>query len=290
MAADETRVRTPPAPAAPDGPASLVVVDGDPTLLGVRVPLDREVVLGRDPACALALGTPDASRRHARVVPLAGGGHAVEDLGSTNGTRVNGERVGHRVLAPGDRIALGTTVLRYLPAGASEAADWDRLRAEAVRDALTGLPNRRALEEALARALAAAAREGAPLAALVLDLDRFKDVNDRHGHAAGDAVLRVAAARARGALRGADLLARIGGEELAAVLPGADLAAALEAAERIRAAVAAGPVEFAGAAIPVTVSIGAAAWAPGEDGAALLARADARLYEAKRAGRDRVRG
>jgi len=96
------------------------------------------------------------------------------------------------------------------------------------------------------------------------------------------------AARIAAAARAGDLVARIGGEEFAALLGGADLSAAAEAAERIRARVGEAPVAAAGLALAVTVSAGVAALEPGEDGAALLARADARLYEAKRAGRDRV--
>jgi two-component system cell cycle response regulator len=287
MAADETRIRPPHAPSAPPEVASLVCVAGDPDALGLRIALDRELVLGRDPAAAVPLRSPDASRRHARVVP-EGSGHLVEDLGSTNGTFVNGEEVERRPLRSGDRIDVGGTVFKYLARGDAEAAEWERLRAEAVRDALTGLPNRRAFDDALAREVARAEREGAPLAALLLDVDRFMAVNDTHGHAAGDAVLRAVASRARAALRAADLLARVGGEELAALLPGADEAAAREAGERIRRAVKDGPVEAGGVAIPVTLSVGVAVRRAGEDGPALLARADARLYAAKRDGRDRV--
>jgi two-component system, cell cycle response regulator len=291
MGTDETRIRPPgeAEPAAAPKVASLVCVAGDADALGLRIALDREVVLGREPGSAAPLRSPDVSRRHARVVP-AGAGHAVEDLGSTNGTFVNGEEVERRLLRSGDRIDLGGTVFKYLAAGDAEAADWERLRAEAVRDALTGLPNRRAFEEALLREVARAEREGVPLAALLLDVDHFKRVNDGHGHPAGDAVLRAVAARARCALRAADLLARVGGEELAALLPGADRAAALEAGERVRLAVRASPVEAGNAAIAVTLSVGVAVRGAGEDGAALLARADERLYAAKREGRDRVEG
>jgi len=120
-------------------------------------------------------------------------------------------------------------------------------------------------------------------------VDRFKAVNDRHGHAAGDAVLRELAARASAAVRAGDLAARIGGEEFALLLPGAALPNALELAERVRAAIAAAPVDAGGTPLAVTVSLGCATLAPGEPPTALLARADARLYEAKRDGRNCVR-
>lgn len=288
MAGDATRVRPPgAAPERPQGgDACLVFVEGG-ALVGVRVPLAGEVVLGRDPGCALPLPGDDVSRRHARIA-AEGDGHVVTDLGSTNGTFVNGAAVDRRRLAAGDRIRVGGYVAAYVAAGDPAGRELEELARLAREDALTRLPNRRALDEALAREVARAARSGGALAAIALDVDHFKRVNDAHGHAAGDAVLAAVAARAAAALRAGDLLARAGGEEFAALLPGAGLAEAAEAAERIRAAVAAEPVQACGQAIAVTVSLGCAALGPGEDGAALLARADARLYAAKAGGRDRV--
>jgi diguanylate cyclase (GGDEF)-like protein len=285
MGGDPTRVRAPGEEArAPD--ACLVFVEGE-AVLGLRVALAGEAVLGRDADCTVPLPAEDVSRRHARVSP-DGAGHLLADLGSTNGTFVNGRRVEVHRLAAGDRVRLGPFVAAYVAAGDAAGRHLEELARLARRDALTGLPNRRALEEELARETARAARAGTPLSAVALDVDRFKLVNDGHGHAAGDVVLAAIAARAVAALRGGDVLARIGGEEFAALLPGADLARAVEVAERIRARVAAEPVEAAGRALAVTVSLGCAALAPGEDGPSLLARADAKLYEAKRAGRDRV--
>ncbi|WP_242395238.1 GGDEF domain-containing protein [Anaeromyxobacter oryzisoli] len=286
MREDPTRVRPPGAPAPAPGPFCLVFVAGEAA--GLRVALEGEVVLGRDAACEVALEADDVSRRHARVVP-DGAGHRVVDLGSTNGTWLNGREVESAPLAPGDRLRLGSCVARYLRAGDDEERELASLAAVARRDALTGLANRRALEEALGREVARARRSGAPLAAAILDVDHFKRVNDGHGHAAGDAVLAAVAARARAMLRAGDLLARIGGEELAALLPGADLARAVEIAERIRGAIAGAPIAAGAAALEVTASLGCAALeAADPDGAALLARADARLYEAKAAGRNRV--
>ena len=282
---DPTRVRA-PGEEAQATDACLVFVEGE-AVLGLRVPLAGEVVLGRDEACTVPLPADDVSRRHARIAP-DGAGHLLADLASTNGTFVNGRRVEAHRLAAGDRVRLGSFVAAYVAPGDPAGRHLEELARLARRDALTGLPNRRALDEALARETARAARGGTSLAAVALDVDRFKGVNDAHGHAAGDAVLAAVAARAAGALRAGDVLARIGGEEFAALLPGADLARAAEVAERIRARVSAEPVDAGGCALSVTVSLGCAALEPGEDGRALLARADAKLYEAKRAGRDRV--
>lgn len=285
MSEDATRSRA-PGEEPRGGDACLVFVEGE-QVLGLRVPLDREVVLGRDPACSVRLFADDVSRRHARVDPDAGG-HVLVDLRSTNGTWVNGSPVEAHRLRSGDRIRLGRFVARYVAAGDPEGRQLAELALASRRDALTGLANRRAFDEELAREVARAAREGTPLSVIVLDVDRFKAVNDRHGHAAGDEVLRAVAARAAGVLRAEHLLARLGGEEFGAVLAGADLAQATAAAERMRAALAAAPVEAAGQALRVTASFGCATLAPGETGEALVARADARLYAAKEAGRDRV--
>jgi diguanylate cyclase (GGDEF)-like protein len=282
---DETRSR-PPGDAPAGGEACLVFVEGA-AVLGLRVPLADEVVLGRDPSCPVPLIADDVSRRHARI-SADGEGHLLVDLDSTNGTWVNGSAVRVHRLRAGDRIRLGAFVARYVAAGDPEGRQLADLALASRRDPLTGLANRRAFDEDLVREAARAARSGAPLSVVVLDVDRFKAVNDTHGHSAGDAVLRAVAARAEAAIRAGDLLARIGGEEFAILLAGADLARAVEAAERIRAALAASPVEAAGRALAVTASFGCAALAPGEAPHALVARADACLYEAKRDGRDRV--
>lgn len=295
MAEENTRARLPISTAPsqlrgegrPQSAAFSVVVVQGPAA-GARVALEREVVMGRDPRCELPLGAADVSRRHARIVPEADG-HRLVDMGSTNGTYVNGRPITSRRLAPGDRIELGSCALRYLRQGEADAEDLAALANLARRDALTGLANRRAFEEAAMREVSRARRADGSLAVVALDIDHFKRVNDSYGHAAGDLVLAEVAARARRALRAEDLLARIGGEELAALLPGATLAAAAEVAERIRRAVCDTTIPGAGVALEVTVSLGCAALSVEEKEAApLLARADARLYDAKRSGRNRV--
>jgi diguanylate cyclase (GGDEF)-like protein len=268
--------------------ACLVFVEGE-ALLGLQVPLTSDVELGRDPACTVRLPAEDVSRRHARITADAEG-HVIVDLASTNGTWVNGRRVDVHPLRAGDRLRLGKFVARYVAAGDPLGTELAELARASRRDALTGLPNRRAFDEEVARGVARAARDGSPLAVVVLDVDRFKAVNDTHGHAVGDVVLREIAARAAAAVRGGDLVARVGGEEFALLLHGADLPGALELAERVRAAVASTPIPSGAGPLAVTASLGCAVLAPGEAAEAVLARADARLYEAKRGGRDRVSG
>jgi diguanylate cyclase (GGDEF)-like protein len=159
---------------------------------------------------------------------------------------------------------------------------------QALMDGLTGLANRRQCEESLADELARVDRFGGSLAIVVADLDWFKDVNDRYGHPAGDALLREFASLLRESLRDVDLAGRWGGEEFLLVLPGTDLTGGAQVAERIRAALAGRMVMVDGIPIPVTASFGVAAVPPAKTASDLFAAADAALYEAKRAGKNRV--
>jgi diguanylate cyclase (GGDEF)-like protein len=161
-----------------------------------------------------------------------------------------------------------------------------RLAALAATDLLTGLANRRAFDEALAREASLAGRGVRPLSLLALDVDHFKTFNDAFGHPAGDEALRRVAEAIRGCCRATDVAARTGGEEFAVLLPGTDLEGALVLAERVRAAVEAGPWPLR----PVTASAGVATLGAACRGAAerLVAAADRALYRAKRDGRNRV--
>jgi diguanylate cyclase (GGDEF)-like protein len=154
----------------------------------------------------------------------------------------------------------------------------NRLQVVAGTDSLTGAANRRAWDEELASALARAARDGAPLSMALIDVDHFKTYNDRHGHQAGDRLLKEAAAAWRGILRVTDVLARIGGDEFAVLLPGCALEMAATIADRLRAAVPAA----------AGCSIGVAVWDTRETALGFVARADRALYDAKERGRDRV--
>lgn len=184
-----------------------------------------------------------------------------------------------RIEAPSHRHAQALSVLA-LEAGATiERADLlARLSRQSMTDDLTGLPNRRAWEQELPRELARAARTASPFSIALLDLDRFKDFNDREGHQAGDELLRIAARAWAGTLRTGDMLARYGGEELAVLLPDCDTMPAFAVAERMRRATPRGQ----------TCSIGVATWDGTESAADLVGRADEALYSAKRNGRDRV--
>ena len=182
----------------------------------------------------------------------------------------------------GDLSERPLSAIRLLAAEAAIAIERERLLAEleaaARTDPLTGLANRRVWDDELPRELARAGRYRQPVTIALLDLDRFKDFNDEHGHQAGDTLLRNAAAAWSEQTRDVDLLARFGGDEFAVLLPNCGPDSALQALERVRAATPGRQ----------TCSAGVAQWNGVEDADALLARADRALYEAKREGRDRT--
>lgn len=161
-----------------------------------------------------------------------------------------------------------------------------QLMREARTDALTGLLNRRALEEFAQLELKRGDRFATPLSAILCDIDHFKAINDRDGHAAGDRVIRAVGERLRAELRETDAFGRWGGEEFIAILPDTPAAAAQVLAERMRAAIEAGPVGDGGPR--VTVSLGVAQRAPGGEWDLLVKAADEALYRAKALGRNRV--
>jgi len=170
----------------------------------------------------------------------------------------------------------------------------DVVRAEAALerqarfDALTGLMNRAEMMQVVAGLVGHDRRAGGEVALLFCDLDRFKLINDQHGHNAGDEVLRVAGERILSAIRKGDVAARIGGDEVLVVLVGVrGLAEALAVAEKVRAAIRE-PIPLPGGSVSVTASVGVTLLRPGESGDAMVERADEAMYEAKREGRDRV--
>jgi len=168
------------------------------------------------------------------------------------------------------------------------------LEEQSITDPLMGIYNRRHLERRLEEEVGKALRYGLPLSALLLDLDHFKAINDRHGHAGGDQALRALGDLLMDAVRKADIVTRYGGEEIVVLAPHTSLAEGRLLAERLRASVAAKPLVPAGAtedgqALNATVSIGVSALGDGvRDGSALLRAADDALYRAKREGRNRV--
>lgn len=246
------------------------------------------------PVLVLIAAAPGPSRR-ARTftaVCLAGVGFAmlVRALLTTQwGTNAD-------LLAP-DLVQFGSVLLFGVFAVlATLGVVWieiERLRADlaqlAMIDPLTAILNRRAFMLEYEREVSRCMRENTGLALAIFDIDHFKNVNDTYGHLVGDQVLRRIADTLRASLRVHDVLGRYGGEEFALLMPGADTAAALAGTERVRLAVCERPIEAGPLSIPVTISAGVASYGVnGADWESLLRSADGALYEAKRAGRNRV--
>ncbi|MDF2234938.1 diguanylate cyclase [Albimonas sp. CAU 1670] len=245
---------------AGDGREALEAVDlAPPELVLIEPDLRRGGAVEDALRLVAAIRGRPAMRDAGLIVVLPAGSSAADtalDLGASD-----------CVAAPADLAELGARLRTQLRRKRCSDRLRDAVRQGlelAVTDPLTGLFNRRYAETHLAAMAAQCAAAGRPLSLMLLDLDRFKQINDRHGHPAGDAVLRGFAARLRAAVRGVDLVARIGGEEFCVALPDADEAEARGVAERVRAAVADAPFPTPeGEAIPVTVSIGVAVAAPG---------------------------
>jgi diguanylate cyclase (GGDEF)-like protein len=258
--------------------------------MGRRYPLNgMPVVIGRGSDCGIQIDDHSVSRRHARIEPTDEG-HIAVDLGSTNGTYVNNVPAGEQALKDGDYLRIGNCIYRYLGGGNVEAEYHEEIYRLAIIDGLTEVPNKRYLLEFLGRELARSARHERPLSLLLFDIDRFKSINDERGHLCGDHALRELAIAVKSIVRTEELFARYGGEEFALVLPECTPENAIAAAERIRALVEQHPFSFDGQPFQITVSVGVAATVGSEALSAieLIHRADEKLYEAKRSGRNRV--
>jgi diguanylate cyclase (GGDEF)-like protein len=272
--------------------------------MGRRYPLSAAtgVVIGRGTDCAILIDDHSVSRKHARIEPRAQGYVAI-DLGSTNGTFVNDHPIVQRQLEDGDYLRVGNCIYRFLAGGNIEAEYHEEIYRLAIIDGLTEVPNKRYLLEFLNRELARSLRYHRPLAVLMFDIDRFKVVNDDHGHLCGDHVLRELCGLLRNVVRAEELLARYGGEEFVVVLPECTHDNALNVAERLRALVEQHVFRFDDQILFVTISVGIASIVGSEaeepptdpdclaiSVSKLIDRADRKLYEAKDAGRNRVAG
>jgi diguanylate cyclase (GGDEF)-like protein len=268
--------------------ACLVIIRG--ARLGSRIVLGTEpLVIGRSVDADFQIADRSISRKHCRIVH-DDGGYRVEDLGSTNHTWLNERRIDSARLRDGDHLRISQSVLKFVDEGNIEAGYHSELHESTIRDTLTGLYNRRHAMAVLETELAKARRDdGYGLALVILDLDFFKDINDEHGHLAGDGVLKKLARIASERIRGGDTLARIGGEEFALILPDTGEHQARGLAEDIRRAVERATFPIEGEDHRITLSAGVAAWASGMTRVSeLLSAADGQLYQAKTSGRNRV--
>ncbi len=281
------------------GPSGIARLTSSPTLTvltGMHAGLIHSIsaettLIGRSHECGFRVDDWALSRRHCRI-RVHGADFLLDDLDSRNGTFVGGQRVAAAVrLQHGAQIQMGRgTVIKFSIQDAVEELAGRQLYEAAVRDPLTGLFNRRYLDERMAAEYAFAARHGSPLSVLIADIDHFKKVNDRFGHGAGDEVLRHVSAQLLRSVRIEDVAARIGGEEFAVILRGIGPQNALQCGERLRHAVDRAPAPSKDGPLPITVSIGVATFdtvTPWPGAVALLEAADRGLYRAKEGGRNR---
>ena len=276
-------------PEAQQAAACLVVLSGSNVGEMYRIEKDQ-VVIGRGDKVDLRLVDDGISREHVRLVK-DDGQIVLEDLGSTNGTYCNGQRVARQPLAEGDKILIGsTTILKFSYQDKLDEMFQRQMSESALRDGLTRAFNKRYFIDRIESEFQYAVRHSAPLSLIFLDIDHFKKINDQHGHQAGDQVLAQLATLVMSMLGEEEIFARYGGEEFAVVARGVELELAAALSERLRAAVEAHAFKFGETSLPVTISVGVAR-APGPGMASsgdLVARADEAMYTAKRGGRNRV--
>jgi two-component system cell cycle response regulator len=248
-------------------------------------------VIGRSREAEIQVTDAGLSRRHAQVLRRPDGFY-IEDLGSTNGTFYNGERLNEpHKLEDGSRIQIGeNTVLRFALQDKLEQEAARQMYEMTVRDPLTRLHNRRYLDERVKSEFAYAVRHESALTVLIIDVDHFKNVNDTMGHPAGDAVLRALGAGLQRMVRAEDILARFGGEEFVVVARSIDENGSTIFAERIRRNVESMIIPWDEIRLKITVSIGLAHMGTRKYSSpeGLLAAADGALYRAKRDGRNRI--
>ncbi len=281
-------------PLAPEiGPkrdrAYLIVLAG--SSVGEMFKVSRErTVIGRGGRADIRMMDEGVSREHAGIV-IEGDRVFVEDLGSTNGTYCNAERVTRRELSDGDKILVGsTTILKFTYHDKFDEVFQRQMYESALRDGLTRAFNKKYFVDRLDSELAYALRHRAPLSLVFFDIDHFKKVNDTYGHMAGDQVLADMAALVAGSIRTEDVFARFGGEEFAVICRGLELEQARVVGDRLRRKVENKPFLHHDKTLSVTISVGIAGLPDPSiaKAADLIAAVDEVLYEAKRTGRNRV--
>lgn len=271
------------------GDEAYVIVIAGPNV-GEMFKIGDGAFIGRGTESAIRLTDTEISRKHAHLRIIAGK-VVVEDLGSTNGTFVNGVPVDRLALKDGDKIQVGTTtILKFSYHDDLEEQFQRQMYESALRDGLTGAFNKKYFLERLEAEVAFAARHGSPLSLLLFDLDHFKRINDTYGHLAGDYVLTTLSKFVATTIRQEDVFARYGGEEFTVLSRGIASLGAAQFAERMREGIDQYDFIYEGQKMPVTISVGIASipQPPINTPHLLVDAADKALYVAKEAGRNRI--
>lgn len=269
--------------------ANFVVLAGQD--IGRTYPIEKaELQIGRGEQSDIFIDDEDVSRNHAKVEVTADA-ILLKDLGSTNGTFVNGRKITERKLEDGDRLQIGNlTVLKFNFVDDMEEEFNEQLYTAANKDFLTQIYNRKYFLDRLKMEISYARRHETPLSLLILDLDFFKRVNDKYGHLAGDAVLKEFATEISASKRHEDLFARYGGEEFILLLRDTPKETAIQIAEKIRTKIDELVFNVDGQGIKLSVSIGLSTFYKNnyKNDETFLRAADSLLYRAKKEGRNRV--
>jgi len=248
-------------------------------------------LIGRSQECDLVINDNRISRKHLKF-KLKEGKAVIEDLDSTNGTFVNGEKTKHRELKMNDKVHMSpTTVFKYSLADEDEKVALNELYELGVNDPLTGVYNKRYFMERLEEELNHAKRFEIPISLAMIDIDHFKKINDSYGHLAGDQVLIKTAELMKSICRNTDILARYGGEEFSIILKNTDEKGASVQADRLRKKIAKKNFDLEKNKIKINVSIGIASYqetAKIKDEKQFIKTADRALYHSKKKGRNRT--
>lgn len=269
--------------------ANFVVLAGQD--IGRTFPIEKaELSIGRGENADIYIDDEDVSRQHARIEVTADA-ILLTDLGSTNGTLVNGQKIRNRKLEDGDRIQVGNlTVLKFNFLDNIEEEFNEQLYTAANKDFLTQIYNRKYFVDRLKMEISYARRHETALTLLILDLDHFKKINDTYGHSAGDMILKQFASQIALSKRHEDLFARYGGEEFVLLLRGTPKETSIAIAEKIRMKVEQLHFNADGNDVTLTVSIGLGTFYKNnyKNNETFLRATDSLLYRAKREGRNRV--
>jgi len=290
---DDTSV-TPRRRSTDPGPEANIILIAHPRnqMLGSRYRFrpGKSLILGRAKNADVSIPDADSlSRRHAsltyRIESVI-----LEDLGSTNGTFVNDVRIEvPTLLRSGDRFQIGSVHFKFLQERDVENAYHEAIHDMVVRDGLTQISNKRKYDEEAIREIARARRYGRPLSLILFDIDRFKAINDTHGHLCGDFVLKEVVYLVSDFFRKEQTFARVGGDEFAVLTPEARTDGATTLAERLRTRIANHEFSYAGKVFRVTCSFGISEYTSDMKGPQeLYEAADRALYQVKHAGRNGV--
>ncbi len=271
-----------------DRKCCLMVFDGE-TKGSMYKLMKESTLIGRDTECDIVIPFPNISRKHLKIIVDDKLNVSAEDLGSLNGTEINGIRLkGDIPLENGDIIKVGGVTLKYFLEGEPEYNLYEMNKEQNYKDELTGFFNRRYFNLMINTEMGKAKISSGEFSLVLIDVDNFKGLNDTCGQTGGDYVLKeMAGIITKNCIRSNDHFFRYGGDEFAVILPKANTENAYKIAERYRLLVEAHPFTFNTYRIPVTISLGIAVYEKGIDSAAdLVKRADEALYNSKREGRN----